>query len=100
MNHPLEDDLVVGFVSAVVYIHPDKSALELWINEVSVAQTHQGQGIGRRLMQRIMDEAKLLGCKEAWVLTERRNDAAMAFCKSTGGIEGEPDTVMFTFELK
>ena len=95
----IDNDLVVGFVSAVSYIHPDKSAPELWINEVGVAPTHQGQGIGKRLMQQILDEAKLSGCKEAWVLTERRNEVAMGLYKSVGGNEGEPDTVMFTFAL-
>lgn len=50
-------------------------------------------------MQRTLEEAKRVGCMEAWVLTERRNDAAMALYKSIGGLEGGPDTVMFTFEL-
>lgn len=95
----IDDDLVVGFVSAVIYIHPDKSAPEMWINEVSVAPTHQGQGISRWLMQQMLKEAKGSGCQEAWVLTERRNDAAKGLYKSVGGIEGEPDTVMFTFAL-
>ena len=39
----LDDTLVVGFVSAVVYLHPDKQTPELWINEVGVAPSHQGQ---------------------------------------------------------
>lgn len=40
--------LVVGFVSAVQYVHPDKPAPELWINEVGVAPSHQGQGLGAK----------------------------------------------------
>ena len=45
----LEGTLVVGFASAVDYVHPDKPR-ELWINEVGVAPSHQRQGIGRRLL--------------------------------------------------
>lgn len=29
----IANDQVIGFVSAVHYVHPDKSRLELWINE-------------------------------------------------------------------
>jgi aminoglycoside 6'-N-acetyltransferase I len=96
----LDDDLVVGFVSAVVYLHPDKPAPELWINEIGVAPSHQRQGIGKALMQAILDEARLSGCSEAWVLTERDNLPAMAMYTSVGGEESLPDPTMFTFKLK
>src|ERR671923_1063331 len=62
----LDGDLVVGFVSAVIYVHPDKSAPEMWINEIGVAPSHQRQGIGKSLMQAILEEAKRSGCTEAW----------------------------------
>ena len=42
----MEDGLVVGMISAVDYIHPDK-APQLWINEVGVAPSHQRSGIGQ-----------------------------------------------------
>ena len=96
----LDNDLVVGFVSAVIYVHPDKPAPELWINEIGVAPTHQRQGIGKALMQAILEAAKQAGCTEAWVLTERDNLPAMTMYKSTGGEETPPDSVMFTFKLK
>jgi hypothetical protein len=43
----VEDGWVVGFVSAVHYVHPDKPRPELWINEISVAATHRGRGLVR-----------------------------------------------------
>ena len=95
----IDSDVVVGFVSAVIYLHPDKPAPELWINEIGVAPTHQRQGIGKALLQAMLEEAKQSGCTEAWVLTERENAAAMAMYKSTGGIESVPDPTMFTFGL-
>src|SRR5687768_6803980 len=39
----IEDNVVVGMVTAVDYIHPDKKP-QLWINEVGVAPTHQRRG--------------------------------------------------------
>ena len=95
----LDNDLVVGFVSAVIYLHPDKPAPELWINEIGVAPTHQRQGIGKALLRAMLDHAKESGCTEAWVLTERTNPAAMNLYKTAGGVETVPDSIMFTFTL-
>lgn len=95
----LEGSVVVGFVSAVIYLHPDKPSPELWINEIGVAPFHQRQGIGKALMQAILEEAKRSGCAEAWVLTDRSNLPAMSMYKSAGGEETLPDPTMFTFKL-
>lgn len=95
----IDKDVIVGFVSSVIYVHPDKTAPELWINEVGVAPSHHRKGLGKLLMQRTLEEAKDAGCTEAWVLTDRGNLAAMALYKSVGGIEDIPDPTMFTFEL-
>ena len=92
----LEDDLVVGFVSGVMYVHPDKPR-ELWVNEVGVVSTHQRRGIARDLLRRVFLEAKAAGCGEAWVLTDRSNEAAMGLYESVGGTC--QDQVMFTFGL-
>ena len=94
----IEDGFVVGFVSAVHYFHPDKPRPELWINEVSVAPSHQRRGVGKRLMRSMLDAARLLGCSEAWVLTDRSNAAAMQLYSSSGGIK-PTDSLMFTFML-
>ena len=95
----LDHDLIVGFVSAVIYMHPDKPTPELWINEIGVSPSYQGQGIGKSLLQAMLDDAKQSGCTEAWVLTERENTAAMALYTSLQGAESSPDPVMFTFHL-
>src|SRR6516165_5348186 len=93
----VEDGVVVAFVSAVHYVHPDKPRPELWINEASVAPTHQGRGLGKALMASMLDAARKIGCGEAWVLTDRSNGPAMRLYASTGGIES--DQVMFNFHL-
>ena len=94
----VEDNVVVGFVSAVHYVHPDKPRPELWINEVGVAPTHQGRGLGKDLLRSILETARRIGCAEAWVLTDRSNIAAMRLYSSSGGTEPS-DHVMYTFRL-
>lgn len=89
---------VIGFASGVHYVHPDKPP-ELWINEVGVAPSHQGHGVGKAVIRALLEYGTRLGCGEAWVLTERSNHAAMRLYASTGGREAPDDPVMFTFSL-
>jgi aminoglycoside 6'-N-acetyltransferase I len=94
----LEDGIVVGFASAVHYVHPDKPA-ELWINEVGVAPSHQRQGLGQQLLRAVFGLGGKLGCREAWVLTSPANLAAMRLYESAGGREMSEAPAMFTFRL-
>jgi ribosomal protein S18 acetylase RimI-like enzyme len=95
----IDRNVVVGFVSAVHYVHPDKPSPELWINELGVAPTHQGQGIGKALIGSLLEIARALHCAEAWVLTDADNERAMRLYASGGGIATR-DHVMFTFRIE
>lgn len=95
----IDRDLVVGFVSAVHYVHPDKPHPELWINEVGVAETHRRRGFGKQLMKAIFEVGQKIGCKEAWVLTDRDNKAAMSLYAAVVPTEAPTDHVMFSFDL-
>ncbi|HEV3165057.1 MAG TPA: GNAT family N-acetyltransferase [Isosphaeraceae bacterium] len=95
----IEDGVVVGFASGVHYVHPDKPRPELWVNEIAVAPTHRGRGLGKALLNALLQVGRELGCAEAWVLTERTNVAAMGLYGSSGGSEGSYDPVMFTFRF-
>jgi GNAT superfamily N-acetyltransferase len=95
----IDADVVVGFATAVHYVHPDKPSPELWINEVGVAPTHHQRGIGKALLEGLLDRARALGCREAWVLTERGNQPAMRLYQAAGGVEAGTGEVMFNFAL-
>src|SRR5687767_14289671 len=58
----IDGGVVVGFASTVHYVHPDKPSPELWINEVGVASTHRGRGLGTVIVQKLFDHARTLGC--------------------------------------
>ncbi len=94
----LDGDTVVGIASGVHYVHPDKPP-ELFVNEVGVAPTHQGQGIGRQLMQALLARGRELGCREAWVLTDETNVAARRLYAAAGGVEAPKRLVMVSFRL-
>lgn len=93
----LDDGCVVGMVSAVDYVHPDKAA-QLWINEVGVAPSHQRRGIARRLLDAMLEHGRTLGCTEAWLGTEHDNVAARRLYESAGS-SPEP-FVLYAFALR
>ena len=95
----IDDGVVVGFASAVHYLHPDKPSAELWIYEVGVAESHRGRGLAKRILGAILEAGRALGCSVAWVLTERDNAPAMRLYASAGGAEAPKDAVMFEFDL-
>jgi len=95
----LDGDVVVGFASGVDYIHPDKPE-ELWINEVAVAPGYRRQGIGKRMLAALLECGRAVGCREAWVLTERSNPAAMRLDPSAGGSEDPGGIAMYSFPIE
>lgn len=92
----LDDGYVVGMASAVDHVHPDKGP-QLWVNEVGVAASHQGQGIGRRLLEFLLAHGRALGCSEAWVLTEEANTEARRLYTRARGVESP--ALMYSFPL-
>ena len=92
------DGTVVGFASAVHYLHPDKPP-ELWVNEIGVSAPFRRQGVGKRLLDALFAHGASLGCREAWVLTERSNPAAVALYRSAGGTSMAGDVAGFSFPL-
>jgi GNAT superfamily N-acetyltransferase len=94
----IDDAAIVGFASGVHYVHPDK-APQMFINEVGIAPTHRGRGIGRAVLNALIRRARDLNCSEAWVLTCRENPSAMRMYASLGGREEANTPVMFTFPL-
>jgi ribosomal protein S18 acetylase RimI-like enzyme len=95
----LDAGQVVGFVSAVHYVHPDKDP-ELWVNEVSVAPTHRNLQIGHRMMLEAFALGRKRGCRCAWVLTDGANTAAMRLYAAAGGVAEPVPSVLFEFNLE
>lgn len=92
----IDDDLVVGMISAVVFLHPDK-APQLWINEIGVGNAHQRRGIGRELVDATLALGRRLRCSCAWLGSEPENFTAHRLYERAGG-SGAP-CLLYTFEF-
>lgn len=92
----LDGDLVVGMVSAIHYVHPDKPPA-MWINELSVDDAYRDQGIGRRLVRSMVEHARVLECTEAWVATEVGNAPARRVYLAAEGEQDKDEAVVYLF---
>lgn len=77
-------DVVIGFVTYTTrntLMHARPSGL---IDELVVAHASRGSGVGKRLMQAVIDECREIGCSEVEVSTEKSNLRARRFYKANG----------------
>jgi ribosomal protein S18 acetylase RimI-like enzyme len=80
------DDVPGGFVTGTELTHPDKSAPELFLNELGVDEAYRGRGIGRALVAALWRLAHARGCRGMWVLTDDDNAAANKVYAAAGAI--------------
>lgn len=90
---------VVGMATAICYVHSDKP-LDMFINEVGVSRRAQGQGVGKRLVSTLLEQARERGCSEAWVATELSNRPARALYEALGGVPDEDYAVVYVYPLE
>ncbi len=76
----------LGFVSGVETSHPDKGT-ELFLYELSVAESARGQGIGAALVEALRALAQERGCYGMWVATDHHNEAALRTYRRAGATE-------------
>lgn len=95
----LDGDLVVGMVTGFTHFHPDKDE-EFFVNELGVDDAYRRRGIGERLMQAILAEARAMGCQVAWLGTEHVNTPALGlYRKLMTPVDSEEPMSVFTYAV-
>lgn len=95
----VDGDTVIGMASAVEYFHPDKQP-QLWINEVGVAPAYRNQGVGRALVQALLQAADDRNCVFAWLGTDTDNHAAQACFGSVPDVEDAQPFLLYEWEFE
>ena len=92
----LIQDKVIGMISAIHYVHPDKDPM-LFIIEAGVIDEFQNQGIGRTLVQEMVKYGKQMGCQDIWLGTEKANIQARKAYSAAGGQEENEPFILINF---
>jgi GNAT superfamily N-acetyltransferase len=81
----LRDDKVVGtYALLVMHNLAHRGTPSAIAEDVVVAKTHQGQGIGRQMMAHALQQAKEAGCYKLALSSNRKRKDAHAFYESLG----------------
>lgn len=76
--------LVDGRCLGVAITEPRDWHRSLWVHEFHIAPGQRGMGLGRRLMERVFDEARELRMRCVVCETQNTNVAAIAFYRALG----------------
>jgi ribosomal-protein-alanine N-acetyltransferase len=76
------DGRVVGYTAAVV--RRPRTGVLLHIDSIGVLPDHRNQGVGRQLLQALIDEARHRRCRTVVLEVATPNEAGIAFFKSHG----------------
>jgi ribosomal protein S18 acetylase RimI-like enzyme len=74
----VEDGAIIGVVMGAY------DGRRGWINHLAVSYSHQGQGVGRHLMQEVESRLRAKGCDKVNLLVEPANIGVPAFYERLG----------------
>jgi ribosomal protein S18 acetylase RimI-like enzyme len=91
----LDGACIVGLALA----RRDAGTGALVVADVAVAPSHRRRGVGRRLLQTLLDHGRALGYGAATVEADRDDVAARRLCAAAGGVEVPEPRVRVAFPL-
>jgi aminoglycoside 3-N-acetyltransferase I len=86
---------VVGGLSAHALPMTRSRRIELFLYDLAVAAPYRRRGIGRALLQFLVEHGQVADALDVFVLAEADDDDAIAFYHAIGGVPAS--AVMFTF---
>ncbi len=76
------NETLLGIASSRIEIKPYDKALWLYVDEIDVCANHRQRGVGKLMMQKLLEIAEERGCEELWLGTEFDNAPANALYES------------------
>ncbi len=88
---------IVGMVLAYHLDRVDHPSGQLFVYDVEVTESHRRREVDRALMRHVREVVEREHLKEAFVLTDRGNDDAIALYSSTGAVTDDEEAVVFVY---
>ena len=79
-----DHDQAIGMASAQIVVSTAEGALSAWIEDVVVHHDYRRQGIGRNLLDYLVEWAKTRGATRVQLVVDQENDSADFFYQALG----------------
>jgi ribosomal protein S18 acetylase RimI-like enzyme len=93
----VDRDTPVGYVSAYRFPRLDHASDQVYVFDIEVAPGMRRRGVGRQLMNALLEACRRDGVTWAWAGTARENIAAQRLFASIGGERGGDTYVEYEF---
>ncbi len=91
-----EGETLIGMVSLLFTISTAEGGRAAWLEDMILRPGWRGRGLGRRLLDEAIQQARAAGCSRITLLTDATNAAAMKFYGQAGFVRSQ----MVPFRLK
>lgn len=89
----------VGFLRGTALGQIHTRHRQMFLYEVAVARRFRRRGVGKLLVQHLLDHCRANYFDEAFVFTDPRNRAAVRLYRSTGAVTETPRDRMFVYRF-
>jgi ribosomal protein S18 acetylase RimI-like enzyme len=91
-----EDEKPLGVAICMIGFSSFRGKPLINIHDLAVSPAARGQGVGRKLLRAVTDEAKTLGCGKVTLEVRSDNARAIGLYQSVGFKPSEPETYFWT----
>lgn len=78
------DGAVAGMANALITVSTAEGGRVVLLEDVIVSRAHRGGGLGRKLVEHVLDWARRQGYRRVTLLADQENHAAWAFYRKLG----------------
>ena len=94
-----DEDRAVGFLRATELLRLTSRRKQMFLYEIGVDARFRRRGVGKSLVNTLLDDCRARAFAEVFVLTDPANTAAVALYRSTGATTETPADRMFVYPL-
>lgn len=94
----LDNEKVVGFAFGYI-LDTFYSEPMFYLHSIDVADSYKRKGIGKSIMNKMMEDCKVQGIKECFLITNKSNIPAVNLYRSIGGKPLNDDDIVYGWDF-